>query len=105
MGQKHENLGFRCLHCGEEVKPVTNGSFRNHCPFCLYSIHLDVLPGDRKNPCRGMMEPIGIRFHSKKGYQIVHKCQNCGAQQITKTAVDTQQPDNFDLILELPVFS
>ncbi|WDF05905.1 RNHCP domain-containing protein [Shouchella hunanensis] len=34
-----------------------NGSYRNHCPFCLYSKHQDIIPGDRASTCGGLMEP------------------------------------------------
>jgi len=38
---------------------------RDHCPYCLYSKHLDIFPGDRKNECKGLMKPIG---YMKKKY-------------------------------------
>lgn len=41
MSRKTENTAFTCLHCGRQVLPLTNGSFRDHCPFCLYSLHVD----------------------------------------------------------------
>ena len=49
--------GFTCVHCGREVKPLGYSS-RNHCPFCLWSRHVDINPGDRANPCGGDLEPI-----------------------------------------------
>jgi hypothetical protein len=39
---------FVCVHCGKEVKPLGYTS-RDHCPFCLWSVHVDVNPGDRAN--------------------------------------------------------
>ena len=51
------NNAFTCVHCGAEVKPLHNGPVRNHCPVCLYSLHVDVQPGDRANDCRGPMAP------------------------------------------------
>jgi hypothetical protein len=54
MSRSTENTGFRCEHCQQMVQPVTNGSYRNHCPFCLHSKHVDIMPGDRRNPgCQG----------------------------------------------------
>lgn len=62
---KKENQGFMCENCGLKVQPLNNGSYRNHCPNCLYSLHLDMKPGDRKSSCKGLMKPIDFRQHSK----------------------------------------
>ena len=96
MSRKTENTAFTCLHCGRQVLPLTNGSFRDHCPFCLYSLHVDEEVGDRMSGCRGLMEPVGVLFHSKKGYQIRYRCQKCGHEQVNKIAQDTVQPDDMD---------
>ena len=40
---------FTCKHCGRLVVPEGAGSdHRNHCPYCLCSVHLDNAPGDRE---------------------------------------------------------
>ena len=57
MSRKTENTAFVCQHCGRQVLPLTNGSFRDHCPFCLFSLHVDEQVGDRMSDCRGLMEP------------------------------------------------
>ena len=93
MSRKTENTGFTCVHCGELILPLTNGSYRNHCPFCLHSLHVDNQPGDRLNGCLGLMKPVGLKYHSKKGWQIVHRCQKCGIEKVNRTATDTVQPD------------
>jgi hypothetical protein len=51
-------------------------------------MHIDDIPGDRANDCLGLMKPIGIRYHSKKGWQIVHRCQKCGTEKANRTASD-----------------
>lgn len=89
---------FICENCGRKVAKL-GYSCRNHCPYCLYSKHLDINPGDRKEDCHGMLEPIGIEISSKKGYVIIYKCQKCGAIRKNKAAKD----DNMDLIIELSV--
>ena len=82
MGNRaQENTGFTCLHCGREVTPLTNGSYRNHCPYCLHSRHVDDEPGDRASGCGGVMVPASVRYHTKKGYQILHRCVICGREQ------------------------
>ncbi|MFH1874639.1 MAG: RNHCP domain-containing protein [Pseudomonadota bacterium] len=96
------NEGFTCVHCGTKVKPSTCGTPRNHCPFCLYCLHVDINVGDRENPCRGVMEPVGVVTDSKKEYIIIHKCLKCGAQMRTKIIGSQDiQPDDFDLIIKL----
>ncbi|MBI4727102.1 RNHCP domain-containing protein [candidate division TA06 bacterium] len=97
MSRSTENTGFHCTHCN---KPVTNGSYHNHCPFCLHSLHVDFLPGNRQNTCRGLMSPVGIR-NSKKGYQIVFRCCRCGSNGVNLVAENTIQPDDFNLLLSL----
>jgi len=101
MSRTRENTGFRCEQCGRSVAPLTNGSYRNHCPFCLYSKHVDITPGDWACACRGLMEPIGVRWKSGKGYQIVHRCRRCRAVRVNRTADDALQPDDYGLILQL----
>ena len=43
---------FVCQNCGKKVLPL-NYTARDHCPYCLYSIHIDINPGDRQNKCQG----------------------------------------------------
>ena len=45
---------FTCEHCKKEVKPL-NYTSRDHCPYCLYSKHVDINPGDRSNECKGLL--------------------------------------------------
>lgn len=66
---------FICENCGKKVSPLGYTS-RDHCPFCLYSKHVDINPGDRANPCRGLLIPIGIEKF-KDTYKILYKCCKC----------------------------
>ena len=50
---------FTCENCGKNVDKL-NYTARDHCPYCLYSKHVDINPGDRMNECKGLLEPIGI---------------------------------------------
>ncbi len=59
------NQPFVCLECGASVPPLAAGGYRNHCPYCLHSLHVDIDPGDRANPCRGVLEPVAVE-HSQK---------------------------------------
>jgi hypothetical protein len=100
MSRRTENAGFCCVHCGRAVQPLTNGSYRNHCPFCLHSLHVDIMPGDWGNSCYGLMEPVGVRY-GKKRHQIEFRCRRCGALGLNRIAEGTQQPDDIDAIVGL----
>ena len=93
MGQKRENTGFTCGHCGYPVTPVDTGSYRNHCPRCLYSRHVDVRPGDRASPCGGLMAPVEVRHAGSKGWQLLHRCETCGVVRANRVAGGVRQPD------------
>lgn len=91
---------FKCKHCRRFVcPPPSGGHHRNHCPFCLYSRHVDDRkPGDRMSTCGDSMEPIG-RFQRPNGeYVIVHQCHGCGFERFNRIAAD----DDFELVLSLP---
>ena len=96
------NNAFTCVHCQKDIPPLVNGSYRNHCPYCLYSLHVDIHPGDRANDCKGILEPIGVDYNAKKGWIIVHECQRCGETRRNKAALDDPDvPDDYDALLEL----
>jgi DNA-directed RNA polymerase subunit RPC12/RpoP len=94
MARKTENTGFVCAHCGHDVAPLTNGSYRNHCPRCLYSLHVDHVPGDRANGCGGLMRPVGVKLTRAKGCQVVHRCLSCGVVRVNRVAFLTKDPDS-----------
>ena len=81
MGRKNENTGFVCLNCKKNIQAIKKGTIRNHCPFCLYSLHVDIDIGDRLNNCQALMQPVSITSHSKKGWQIIHHCTKCGFER------------------------
>ena len=93
------NEGFSCQNCGQQVEPIKyGGSYRNHCPICLWSKHVDGdVPGDRVSDCHGMMKPIGV-FQKRTGeYAVVHKCQKCRLERYNRIAAD----DNFEKVIAL----
>lgn len=67
--------GFICEKCGKKVEPLIYSS-RDHCPYCLYSKHVDINPGDRSNDCKGLLKPIEIEKY-KDTYKIIYKCEKC----------------------------
>ena len=88
--------GFICGNCGKQVPPLGYSS-RNHCPYCLYSRHLDVNPGDRASDCGGLMRPSQVTSHPKKGFVITHKCVVCGSERNNKMQAD----DDTALLIKL----
>ena len=91
---------FVCENCGKKVSKLGYTS-RDHCPHCLYSKHVDNMPGDREAECRGLLKPIQVELDSKKGYVIIYKCEKCGAIRKNKSAID----DDMDLLIQLTVCS
>jgi len=83
------NENFICVVCKKEVS-ASKKSYRNHCPFCLSSLHVDIFPGDRMEKCHGVMS--AKKLEQKRGkWIIVHQCQLCGKEQKNKTAEDDSQ--------------
>lgn len=101
VSRKTENKSFLCMNCGRQVLPLTNGSYRNHCPHCLHSLHIDNIPGDRSSNCGGIMKPVSLVYNSKKGYQIRHKCMKCGLERVNVIAENTVMPDDYEQICKL----
>jgi hypothetical protein len=92
---------FRCLHCRNYVVQATYLSGvqnRNHCPYCLWSRHVDLLqPGDRLAACKAEMRPVGLALKKRrKKYgtddggelMLIHQCQECGKLSINRIAAD-----------------
>ena len=90
---------FICEKCFEKVSKLGYTS-RDHCPYCLYSKHVDINPGDRANDCQGLLKPIGIEKF-KDTYKILYKCEKCNQTHKNIIAKD----DNSNLIIELSVES
>lgn len=96
------NDDFVCGHCHHKVLPADKGILRNHCPRCLYSKHVDIFPGDRAEPCNGLMKPIEVRIGGKDGYILIHQCLKCG--QVTKNRTATKSTidsDSMEQIIKL----
>ena len=86
--------GFVCVNCGFKVEPLGRTS-RNHCPKCLCSLHVDILPGDRACDCRGVLRPVRTFPDPKKGFVILYKCDKCGFEGRNKAALKTSTKDTL----------
>ncbi len=89
------DVSFTCRNCGNEVEPL-GYTARDHCPKCLYSIHIDNNPGDRANTCLGNLVPINIEKF-KDTYKIIYKCDKCN--EIKKNIMAND--DDYDMILKI----
>ncbi|GCE11011.1 RNHCP domain-containing protein [Tengunoibacter tsumagoiensis] len=93
---------FKCKQCRRFIGPLPAGGYhRNHCPFCLYSRHVDLSTGDRASTCGAKMEPIGYFLRPKGEYVLIHHCLGCGFERFNRIAAD----DNFELVQALPELS
>ncbi len=89
--KKLEN--FNCAHCGAFV----NGDgYTNHCPKCLWSLDVDINPGDRASTCLGLMRPVSVTA-SRDKFIIKHVCEKCGKEKNQTTADN----DDMDTIIEI----
>jgi hypothetical protein len=100
MTVRSSNNDFRCLNCSNYVSAMAELSGvrnRNHCPYCLWSRHLDLYAaGDRLSACKAPMRPIGLTMkpgHNKYAraggeLMLVHLCQDCGHLSINRIAAD-----------------
>ena len=61
---------------------------RNHCPYCLSSVHVDNEPGDRASACHGVMEPISVWVRKNGEWAVIHRCTVCGKMGSNRIAAD-----------------
>ena len=84
---------FVCINCNTEIE---GNGYTDHCFKCLYSLHVDINPGDRMSDCRGLMEPVG--FKRKTGENIIiYRCQKCSFLHQVKAAKN----DNIEELMML----
>lgn len=91
-----------CAHCGEKFSEKAPGTHnRNHCPFCLYSLHVDNEIGDRGSVCGGLMAPIGKMIKKDGEEVLVHKCEKCELVRKNRVAGDddVKKVDNLTVLL------
>jgi hypothetical protein len=99
--QNDINADFTCRHCGGYVSAarlLAGVGNRNHCPYCLWSRHLDLFnAGDRLADCKAPMRPIGLtlkRSHNRYAralngeLMLVHECTDCERISINRIAAD-----------------
>ena len=86
---------FLCAHCHNTVPGSAPGTVhRNHCPHCLWSLHVDLKTGDRRSACRGPMEPVAVGIQAN--------ARGSGVGSIVSFALHLSHvcPLEFDLLFE-----
>ena len=84
---------FTCVQCGA---PVVGDGYTNHCPACLWSVHVDINPGDRAADCGAPMRPVGLEQRAGE-WRVVHECTACGYRKANRLAAE----DNEDVVRAL----
>ncbi len=85
------NDSFKCENCHKQITKHPEWSARNHCPYCLYSKHLDEkFPWDRVSDCWWLMEPIDIDYKKNKWNMVKHRCEKCWKEILNKIASDDE---------------
>lgn len=88
---------FVCVHCGAEVGPLRRTD-RDHCPRCLRSLHVDLVPGDRANPCQGVLDPVGVEIRGKDTV-IRYVCRRCGGTHRVRAVLDGPDADDWEAVV------
>jgi DNA-directed RNA polymerase subunit RPC12/RpoP len=102
----------KCANCGQvfSLDPPPGKKHRDHCPYCLSSVHIDVRPGDRGMWCGegvpgdkdfkpSVLEPVGKIPIAGEPDIIKYICKKCGKVKYNVSAVD----DNKELVNNLPI--
>lgn len=88
---------FACAHCGADVAPL-GFTARDHCPRCLRSLHVDVVPGDRAADCGGIMDPVGAELVAGR-VVLRYRCRRCAATHRVKAITDGPSPDDWERVV------
>ena len=83
---------FVCVRCGRDVPPAGRTA-RDHCPWCLTSRHLDVVPGDRASTCQAPMRAVGLEVRGAD-LVITDRCEACAATFRVRALQDVAVPDD-----------
>lgn len=83
---------FVCEHCGQVAGGQAPGTqHRNHCPHCLWSLHVDRQIGDRRLGCKGPMKPIAVSVRPDGEWAIVRRCTTCDRIRTNRIAGDDNE--------------
>jgi hypothetical protein len=110
MRGPHQAFGdFRCVYCHHIVSSahlLSGVNNRNHCPYCLWSRHLDLYSaGDRLSACKAPMQPVALTIkrcrdkygHGRGELMLVHLCVDCDDVSINRIAADDDAQTLLDI--------
>jgi predicted RNA-binding Zn-ribbon protein involved in translation (DUF1610 family) len=88
---------FQCAFCGFDVPPAERTA-RDHCPRCLASLHVDVVPGDRAAGCGGRMDPVGGVV---RGDEVIlrYRCRKCKFERNMRALRRGPVPDDWVAVI------
>lgn len=90
---------FTCVHCHDAVSPG-GARVRDHCPRCLRSVHVDIVPGDRANSCGGVLDPVS--FMLEAGEVTIHyRCRRCASPHRCRAHPEDAVPPSLS-VADLP---
>lgn len=90
---------FTCVHCGHAARPHGRTA-RDHCPACLRSVHVDVVPGDRAAGCGGVLDPVGAVVRGDE-VLLEYRCRRCGETRRNRALLDGDDPDRWEVVVAL----
>ena len=61
---------------------------------------MDILPGDRRSPCRGSMQAIAVWVKDDGEWCLIHRCRTCGCVRINRIAADDSEGALLRLALQ-----
>lgn len=95
----HRDEAFTCAACGRAVPPHGRTA-RDHCPWCLCSLHVDRVPGDRAEDCGGLLQPVTAEL---RGDDVVlhYRCATCGAARTNRALLDGDPSDDWTLLTRI----
>ena len=113
---------FRCAHCHGFVSSthiLSGVNNRNHCPYCLWSCHLDLFAaGDRLSACKALMKPIGLTMKTGRNkyhrmvdqmprgeLMLIHECAECKILSINRVAADDDSATVMSVFKESLILS
>ena len=91
----YRNEAFQCVYCCRYV-PLYRSKIRDHCPFCLRSIHVDNTPGDRAANCGFVLQPTGFFMQADELY-IEYQCTGCEHRYRVRSHPEDQIPPSLSV--------
>ncbi|MFO0006801.1 MAG: RNHCP domain-containing protein [bacterium] len=80
--------------------PPGGAPVRDHCPWCLRGLHVDVVPGDRAADCGGVLDPYAIE-RRPPDVLLRLRCRACAHTFTVRAHPEDRVPPSLD-VRDLP---